>query len=95
MTAEEIRAEAIERLARGQFEHEERIYSTPDFPERAWADVSEATQEAHRVDARVLVDALGDLLPTGEEVSTCFPDEPDADDEAMRRYVTAWQELNA
>lgn len=93
MTAEEIRAEAIERLAVGQFSIDERDFSSPGAPARAWAAVPEMVRQRYRADAEPLVDALGDLLPTGEEISTCFPGEPAADDEAMRRYVTDWQEV--
>lgn len=93
MNREEIRTEAIERLAIGQFTIDERDYSSPGAPSRAWARVPEMVRQRYRVDAEPLVDALGDLLPTDEEVSTCFPDEPAADDEVMRRYVTAWREV--
>lgn len=75
MTPEEIRAEAIERAAQAV-----AALECPGPP-----------GERHYATAEVMVDALGDLLPTGEESSTCFPDEPAADDEAMRRYVTAWK----
>ena len=67
MTPEEIRAEAIERLAIGQFDIDESDYSRPDAPARAWDAVPEGVRERYRVDAEPLVDALGDLLPTGAE----------------------------
>lgn len=64
---------------------------------RAIADeleVGELPQVAHNL-AEAAVDALAaaGLLPTAMEVSSCFPDEPAADDEAMRRYVTDWREM--
>lgn len=93
MTAEEIRAEAIERLAVGQFSIDERDFSSPGAPAREWAAVPEMVRQRYRAAAEPLVGALGDLLPIGEEISTCFPDEPAADEEAMRRYVTAWREV--
>lgn len=39
-----------------------------------------------------IADALAEagLLPTGVEISSVFPDAPEADDEMMRRYVTGW-----
>lgn len=91
MTAEEIRAEAIERLAiaqRAMYRHPK--YASRD-PLESWAALTELQREAYRKDAARLIGALGDLLPTGEEISTCFPDEPAADEEAMRRYVTDWK----
>ncbi|MFC9966313.1 hypothetical protein ACFVH4_18955 [Nocardia ignorata] len=98
MTPEEIRAEAIDRIARASyaawkhqydvFEHASGFNALapgyddwPRWPER----------ESSIVTATRAIDALGDLLPTGEEISTCFPDEPAADDEARRRYVTDWR----
>ena len=78
MTPEKIRAEAIARVV-----HELR-------GSRAMPG---ATQQQYELWATRMVDALGDMLPTAEEISTCFPDEPAADDETMRRYVTAWREV--
>ena len=66
-TREQIRAEAIERLAVGQFEIDERDYCSATSPARAWAAVPERVRQRYRVDAEPLVDALGDLLPTGIE----------------------------
>ncbi|MGY1946678.1 hypothetical protein [Nocardia asiatica] len=64
MNAEEIRAEAIERLARGQFDIDEADYARPDAPARNWDDVPEIVHERYLSDAAPLVDALGDLLRT-------------------------------
>ncbi|MFD6400715.1 hypothetical protein [Nocardia sp. NPDC060249] len=67
MTAEEIRAEVIERLAIGQFDIDELDFGTPSAPAREWAKVPEMVRQRYRADAARLVDALGDLLPTGVE----------------------------
>ncbi|NEW49359.1 hypothetical protein GV792_04785 [Nocardia cyriacigeorgica] len=91
MTAEEIRAEAIERIARAEWAEHHRAETVMD--KRAWASERPAFRDTYRRWAARMVDALGDLLPTGEEISTSFPDEPAADDGAMHRYVTDWKEM--
>ncbi|WP_227979947.1 hypothetical protein [Nocardia spumae] len=65
-TREQIRAEAIERLAVGQFGIDEHAYSSPTMPARAWDAVPERVRQRYRADAEPLADALGELLPTGE-----------------------------
>lgn len=64
MTANDIRVEAIERIAKEQFAMRRRS-SDPDWddprPGFAWK------WRLHRESAARLVDALGDLLPTGVE----------------------------
>lgn len=89
MTAKEVRAKAVDRIARARFAAVEAAY--PD--DHRTPSEHRALADNCRLLAEEAVDALGDLLPTSEEVSTCFPDEPAADDEAMRRYVTDWQEV--
>jgi hypothetical protein len=62
---EQIRAEAIERLAR--WEHMLTRAKEPDCVVPPWDDDSEERREAHRAAVSGYVDALGDLLPTGIE----------------------------
>lgn len=97
MTPEEIRAAAIERLARSEYdawkEAYDRLDDGPPAPTFDEAGDGYSMKRGYRRIAARQVDALGDLLPTAEEISTCFPDEPAADDEPMRRYVTAWREV--
>jgi hypothetical protein len=64
MTADDIRAEAVERIAKELFAMRRRS-SDPEWgdprPGFAWK------WRLHRESAARLVDALGDLLPTDEE----------------------------
>lgn len=89
-TADDIRAEAIERIARSLFEADEP-YSEP-FED--WA-------ARYRRKAAPFVDALGDLLPTEVDYRLDPPADCDCTEceaEALasgecvrqRRYVTAW-----
>lgn len=64
-TREQIRAAAIERLARWQ--HQLTRAKEPDCVVPPWAEDSEERREAHRAAVSGYVDALGDLLPTGVE----------------------------
>lgn len=95
MNAEEIRAEVVERLAIAvrASDLEQHPALSNGNPRDLWNVLNDGMRDQYRAYVTPLVEALGDLLPTGEEVSTCFPDEPAADDEAMRRYVTDWQEV--
>lgn len=91
MTPEEIRAEAIERLAIGQFDVDESDYSRLDAPARDWDAVPEGVRERYRVDAEPLVDALGDLLPTGTQEKPDPTDWPTKYRPPWRRYTTDWK----
>lgn len=83
-TREQIRAEAVERIARGEFTFEARPL-TPAPGE--WAALPSPVQDRYRRRAAVLVDALGDLLPTAMEGRFIGRG-------MLRRtrYVTDWQE---
>lgn len=64
MTADDVRTEAIERIA--------RMLWTEDGPgaigfKPRWEEAEEGKREAYRWMASRSVDALGDLLPTGVE----------------------------
>lgn len=95
MNAEEIRSEAIERVAMTVRVID--LSDRPDLgdPKAVWASLGDERRADYREYAATMVDALGDLLPTGEEISTCFSDEPAADEEAMRRYVGDWKQVTA
>lgn len=67
MSPEEIRAEAIERLARFRYEQ--------DVPGE-WESMPEEIRERARRWAAPVVDALGDMLPTQAEWYVVY-DDPD------------------
>lgn len=73
MTPEEIRATAVERLAVAQFEMDESDYSSERLPHRAWDKVPEMVRQRYRADARRLLPALDDMLPTGQDWFTRMP----------------------
>jgi hypothetical protein len=84
MNAAEIRAEAIERIAKSRYESH-NVYRDPP---RAWASVSEHMRQSWRRAAEPYVDDLGDMLPDGEQWGL----EADEfvvrmDDEAEARYL--------
>ena len=56
MTPEQIRTEAIERIARADYQHH---YCG------VWEKATEEVRNDQRANATLTVDALGDLLPTG------------------------------
>ncbi|MFD3748356.1 hypothetical protein [Nocardia sp. NPDC058633] len=90
MTPEEIRAEAIERVARADWERDRELGRL--FGDAAtWEELDKLApgdENEWRVDAAVLVDALGDMLPIGEE-SRYLGRGLDR----RARYVTAWREV--
>ncbi|MFC4128959.1 hypothetical protein [Nocardia rhizosphaerae] len=92
MTAEEIRAEAIERVAQADFAYTEKFMGRA----REWDAATESDRKFHREMAAVAVDALGDLLPTGVDVQHGWIDRnPEGAivhrEPACHRYVTAWK----
>lgn len=64
-TREQIRADAIERLARAEFEKDRELIVISNRP--PWDEASEAERAEYRGIVAHLADALGDLLPTGIE----------------------------
>lgn len=76
MTPEEIRAEAVERLAQAM-----AALECPGPP-----------GERHHATAEVMVDALGDLLPTIRE-SRFLKTLNDGRGWYIRRYLTDWKEV--
>ncbi|WP_043654588.1 hypothetical protein [Nocardia thailandica] len=88
MTAEQIRAEAIERIAREAWAEHHRAEAKLDG--RAWESERPAFQQIYRRWAARMVDALGDLLPTGVERLAAYAVTDETDDRLMQRYVTAW-----
>ncbi|MEV6219837.1 hypothetical protein [Nocardia sp. NPDC051833] len=89
MTAEEIRAEAIERVARADYL---RRYRADGF---MWETTTEAIRGRHRAAAALAVDALGDMLPTGVERLAAYAVTDRTDDRLMQRYTTNWQDVTA
>lgn len=88
MTPEEIRAEAIELIARDDYL---RRWQADGF---AWETTTEAIRGRYRARAATAVAALAtaNLLPTGRETMTDYiGDDLDAVDHY--RYVTEWKEL--
>lgn len=71
MTPDEIRAEAIERIARAQFQIRTRSY----LPREAWVWERQppVDQKIYRRWAAPLVDALGDLLAAGSATDVGEP----------------------
>ncbi|MGW5519075.1 hypothetical protein [Nocardia africana] len=105
MNAEEIRRQAIERIARAEYAATNRDYFDPE-----WERLPSEVRDLYRRGARRAVDALGDLLPTGIEWGAALvPDENpirtvvfgftgDEDaarnwDHPIRRYTTDWSEV--
>lgn len=77
MTPDEIRAEVTERLARAEYEADREVI--PRMLGKAdglpvWEDASEAARQEQRRYVQHLVDALGDLLPTGRSTRTLVYD---------------------
>ncbi|MGW5316736.1 hypothetical protein [Nocardia thailandica] len=101
MTAEEIRAEAIDRLTVAIREGHEASGLSDGFGGyecrcgQSWASSSlwgcHAWRTAPEVAARY-VDVLGDLLPTEIEHLAAYGADA-SDDRLMQRYVTAWTEV--
>lgn len=89
--AEVIRARYVEVLAESLWSQWAKGRGIDGY---IWADVEDAMRTDFLDNAEVHADALATagLLPIGQEITTAFPDEPTADDEAMVRYVTEWQE---
>lgn len=87
MTPEEIRSLYMETLARAELASVSFI---------AHDGIRSTAMRTNEDAAQAALDALtaAGLLPTSEEVFSCFPDEPEADDEMMRRYVTGWREAS-
>lgn len=81
MNADEIRAEAIERLARARY--------TAVNPGYDWNATTEFQRNAHRQSVAAAVDALGDLLPTWVE-----HDAFSTPGTMQRRYVTEWRTVD-
>lgn len=76
MTPEEIRAEVTERLARADYMMDRD--TIPDMlgmpqPLPVWEDATDAVQEEHRRFVTHLVDALGDMIPTGRQWAARYP----------------------
>ena len=61
-TREQIRATAIERLARAEYEYDASVDFHP-----GWEKLPAEVRERYQIPATRAVDALGDLLPTGVE----------------------------
>lgn len=59
MTPDEIRTEAIERIARSAY------YNGTMLCEQEWEQLPEEIRDLRRREATPAVDALGDLLPAG------------------------------
>lgn len=85
MNAEQLRAEAVERIARVLFE-QDAADACSDDPFEHWAP-------RYRRKAEPFVDALGDLLPSGMEQSVAYAVTDDWGDHMMCRYVTDWSEV--
>lgn len=107
MTPEEIRAEAIERLARSLLEHADA--NVPEsMRSRGWDQTTERVRDEYRDIVTPFVDWLGDLLPTRIErrelehgwvvQNISATGEVTAVGKPcirQRRYVTAWKEMTA
>jgi hypothetical protein len=100
VNADEIRDEAIERVARAFYESWREIFNAmPKYP----GDGPEALpydeaaddykmKRGYRRQAAEAVDALGDLLPTVEEFNY-FKTNVSAGVVRARRYMTEWREV--
>lgn len=88
MTPEEIRAEAIERVAQADFAYTEKFMGRAP---REWDAATESDQKFHREMATIAVDALGDLLPTGTQEKPDPTDWPTKYRPPWRRYTTDWK----
>lgn len=95
MTPEEIRAAAIERVARAKRAHELVVIgNTRDTkPLLQWDELSADRQEMYRQDVSVLVDALGDMLPTSVETSMSYDLAHVNGDGRIRRFVCPWERV--
>jgi len=78
VNAEKIRAEAIERVARTEWN---ASYAPP------WDQLPEELQARHRRSVAPYVDALGDMLPVDIEVRRISRGK-----RLRRRYVGEWRE---
>lgn len=95
-TREQIRAEAVEVLARWQHDLDYAKY--PELDKRPWGELNEAQRESYRAAVSGYVDALGDLLPTEircAAVSRDYEDLENLDHEVITtRDATAWPLLS-
>ncbi|WP_280465631.1 hypothetical protein [Nocardia brasiliensis] len=89
MNADEIRAEAIERIARADYLH---AYGRDGY---LWETTTETIHSRHRERAARHVDALGDLLPTREDVWVDYlrTDREAGNIRYLARYTTAWRPI--
>lgn len=69
-TREQIRREAVERLARAEFEDDHR--SEIAVFGWTWEGVAESMRDTYRLHAGRVVRALGDLLPTGGPAASVY-----------------------
>lgn len=88
MTAEQVRGEAIDRLARFEYEftHPPHAYLNPSA--WTWDARPESSRDLYREWAARRIDALGDMLPTEVESGLIG--------RSLRRrtrYVGPWQEV--
>lgn len=100
-TREQIRNEAVERLA--SWQHELDYAKYPELKKLPWGEMSQAQRESYRAAVSGFVDALGDLLPTGQESRVhpcdCHPC-PECETAALadgavrqHRYTHDWTEV--
>ena len=88
-TREQIRATAIERLAKATHWRVEYMCLPGDPPKDHWETASEGARERCRDYVTHLVDALGDLLPTGvEQCEALVTRAP------VRKYTHDWIEVS-
>ena len=102
MNAEEIRAEAIERIARvdytGWLERVRAKYTEDGetcehLPWDEQPDEGEWGRDRWRRFHTAAVDALGDMLPTDIETTVSYDLTGAGNDRRMRRFVCPWQEV--
>ncbi|MGW3545876.1 hypothetical protein ACWDNI_35785 [Nocardia niigatensis] len=101
MNRDQIRAEAIERLARVQRAADMAYRAGQADAASEWDDLSERMRDEYRKYVEQFVTALGDLLPTGMETRVdpcdcqpcpeCEAAALDQGSERQWRYVTEWQ----
>lgn len=95
-TREQIRAEAIERLAQATHWRNEYMCLPDDPPEDHWEIADEDVRASCRDHVAFLVDALGDLLPTEiccAAVSRDYNDFENLDHEVLTTPAEAAKEL--
>ncbi|MFD3594384.1 hypothetical protein ACFWU5_16795 [Nocardia sp. NPDC058640] len=91
MTAEEIRAKAIERIAHAEWvEHHRYEIASGN---RAWETEREAFRDTYRWWAARMVDALGDMFPTAVEHRAAYAVLDTSDQGMVQRYLTDWHEV--